>query len=196
MEVEPFAPLISAIVTMSLLTSSSTSPSAIPDESSVPAIEIEKLAWDVPEVAAKIVDFRGLRAVCIGAAVIVGGSLMMTTLVGLTAVTASLVRGDTAEMVVAQLPQSFALALFLVTGGLLASMAGGYTAKAIAREAGIRHAAWAGIMAIPLSIAISVLLGDSGPGWLNAMSIATIVPAALLGGWLATPREHVSFPRI
>jgi hypothetical protein len=146
--------------------------------------------------AATIIDFRGLRAICFGAAVIVGGSLVMTTVVGLTAITASLLRGDTAVMVAAELPQSFALATFVAIGGLLMSLAGGYTATTIAGQARLRPALSAGILAVPLSIAVLALLGDSGPTWLSAASIAAIVPMAILGGHLASPREHVSFQRI
>ena len=120
----------------------------------------------------------------------------MTTILGMIAITAGLVHGDTAEMIVAGLPQSFALALFVAIGGLLASAAGGYTATTIAGLAQRRHAAWAGILAIPLCIATSAPLGDVGPGWLSAMSLAAIVPMAILGGHLASPREHVSFQRI
>jgi hypothetical protein len=179
---------------MSLTASNPSSPNALPDEFSSPTSE--RVAWDVPEVAATLVDLRGLRAVCIGAAVIVGGSLVMTSMLGVIAITAGLVRGDTAEMIVAGLPQSFALALFVAIGGLLASAVGGYTATTKAGLAQHRHAAWAGILAIPLCIATSALLGDVGPGWLSAMSLAAIVPMAILGGHLASPREHVSFQRI
>src|SRR4029079_10416202 len=53
-----------------------------------------------PNSASPIVRLQSLRAIGFGAAVIVGGSLVMTTIIGLTAVTASLVRGDTPEMVI------------------------------------------------------------------------------------------------
>ena len=142
------------------------------------------------------VEFRGLRAIVIGAAVIVGGSLVMTTLIGLTAITASLLRSDPAETVAVELPQSFALTVFVAIGGLLMSLAGGYTATTVADLARLRPAVGAGILAVPLSIAVLALLGDSGPTWLSAVSIAAIVPMAVLGGHLASPREHVSFQRI
>jgi hypothetical protein len=146
--------------------------------------------------AATMVDFRGLRAICFGSAVIVGGSLVMTTVIGLTAITASLLRGDSAETVATELPQSFALAVFVAIGGLLMSLAGGYTATTIAGLARLRPAWGAGILAVPLSIAVLALLGDSGPTWLSAASVAAILPMAVLGGWLATPREYVSVQRI
>jgi hypothetical protein len=181
---------------MKLPDSNPASSRAILGEGGLPEFRSDCAVLDVPEVAAKLVDLRGLRAVGMGAIVIVGGSLVITTLVGVVAIAASLLRGDTAETIVGQLPHSVALALFVALGGLLASTAGGYTATTIAGLAQCRHAVWAGILAVPLCLATSAILGDIGPGWLSAISLGAIVPTALLGGWLATPRKHVSFQRI
>ena len=88
---------------MSLPNSNPASPGIVHDESSTPKNGPQNVAWDVPEVAAILVDLRGLRAVCIGAAVIGGGFIVMTTILVIIAITAGLVRCDTAKMNVAGL---------------------------------------------------------------------------------------------
>ena len=132
---------------MKLPDSNSASSRTILGEGGPPEFRSDCAVLDVPEVAAKLVDLRGLhRTVGIGAvSVIVGGSLVITTIVGVVAIAASLLRDDTAETIVGQLPQSVALALFVALGGLLASTAGGYTATTIAGLAQCRHAVWAGV---------------------------------------------------
>src|SRR3954466_8861887 len=65
-----------------------------------------------------------LRAVWTGVVVDGAGSLVMTTLIGLAAVLGMLTRGDSPETIVAELPASFALVVFVARGGLLMSLAG------------------------------------------------------------------------
>jgi hypothetical protein len=122
------------------------------------------------------------------------GSLAMTTIIGLTAVTAMLVRGDSAQSIVDELPKSFALVLFCAAAGVMMSLAGGYVAARIASHAPLRHAFWAGVLSALLNVAIVALLGDSGPVWLTASSTMLILPCATIGGWLAMPVATAPVP--
>jgi hypothetical protein len=130
---------------------------------------------------------RSFRAVAVGSAVMVGGTLAMTTLIGIAAITGMLAAGSRAESIVTQLPDSIALALFCAGGGLLMNVIGGYYAAVIAGQRPLRHALWSGALAIPFNLLILVVLGDSGPAWLTGLATALIVPCAALGGWLAAP---------
>jgi hypothetical protein len=130
---------------------------------------------------------KSFRPVVLGAAAIVGGSLAITTVVGVAAIVGMLVAGNNAENIIAQLPSSLALAIFCAAGGLLMSAIGGYSAAIMAGSAAIRHALWAGLLAVPLNLAVLAVLGDPGPAWLTALATVLIVPCAVLGGWLAAP---------
>jgi len=132
-----------------------------------------------------------LRAIGVGAVVIVAGSLAMTTCIGVVATIGMLVRGDSGPIIVTTLCSSFEVALWCAAGGWLMSLVGGYTSAARADRAYMAHAIWAGALAIPLNLAVVALLGDSGPAWLIALSIVMIVPCAALGGWMASPVKEV-----
>ena len=111
----------------------------------------------------------------------------MTTCIGVVATIGMLVRGNSGEMIVERLCSSFEVALWCAVGGWLMSLVGGYSSAARAGHAYVAHAILAGALAIPLSLAVVTLLGDSGPAWLNVLSIVMIVPCAALGGWMASP---------
>jgi hypothetical protein len=130
---------------------------------------------------------RSIRAVVLGAAAIVSGSLAMTTILGVAAIAGMLVRGSGAETIVAQLPSSLLFAIFCAAGGLIMCVIGGYSAAMIAGCNPIRHALCAGALATPLSLAVLAILGDSGPVWLTALATALMIPCATVGGWFATP---------
>lgn len=128
-----------------------------------------------------------IRAVWTGAVVDIAGSLVMSTIVGVAAIMGMLTRGDSPETIAAELPSSFVLAVCVGIGGLLMSIAGGYVAATIAKQAQLRHAIWTGIASAVLNLAMLAIIGDSGPVWLVVLTTAIIVPCAMLGGWLAMP---------
>jgi hypothetical protein len=75
---------------------------------------------------------------------------------------------------------------FLVYG-LLATAAGGYVSGRLARVSPIAHAASVGILVFALSILIMLVASDlTAPVWFNLVSLGGVVPAAAIGGWLAS----------
>ncbi len=130
-----------------------------------------------------------IRAIAIGVAVIVGGSLVMTTIIGTVAIIGMILRHDTGPTIVSQLTGSFELVLLCAMGGWLMNIIGGYIAGMNAGQHWIGHGFWAGTFAAPLSLAVIALLGDTGPLWLTVTSMVLIVPCATLGGWLASPAQ-------
>jgi len=135
----------------------------------------------------EVADSRNIRAVVVGAAVTVGGSLAATTIVGVAAITGMLLRGASPDRIAAELPGSLALAIFVALGGLLMSAAGGYTAAAMAPDRRYRHALAASILAAVATVALLPVWGESPTDWLSAISIASIVPCGTVGAWLAMP---------
>lgn len=130
---------------------------------------------------------RDARAVVVGAAVTVGGSLAATTVVGIAAVAGMLLRGASPDRIAAELPGSLALAIFATLGGVVMSAAGGYTAAAMAPDRRYRHALAASILATVVSVALLPVWGESPTDWLTAISIALIIPCGTVGAWLAMP---------
>jgi hypothetical protein len=130
---------------------------------------------------------RDSRAVVVGAAVTVGGSLVATTIIGVAAITGMLIRGASPDRIAAELPGSLALAIFVTLGGLLMSAVGGYTAAAMAPSRRYRHALAASILAVVATVALLPVWGESPSDWLTAISIALIVPCGIVGAWLAMP---------
>ena len=128
-----------------------------------------------------------LRAIISGVAVIVGGSLAMTTLLGIAAIFGMLLRGDTPEAIVAQLPTSPMLALFTTAGALLMNICGGYVTATITERSPQAHALLTGAIATIITLAMLPLWGENQPLLVNTITAATIIPCATLGAWLATP---------
>jgi hypothetical protein len=135
----------------------------------------------------EVVGSRDIRAVVVGAAVTVGGSLVVTMIVGIAAIAGMLLRGATPDRIAAELPGSLALAIFVTLGGVVMSAAGGYTAAAMAPGRRYRHALAASILATAVSVALLPVWGESPTDWLTAISIALIVPCGTIGAWLAMP---------
>ena len=156
---------------------------------SLPCDSMSQISSPVPprSDSAALSRRPSFRAVGWGVAAIVGGSLAVTTVIGVAAILGMLAAGDSPEDIVAKLPNSLALAIFCAAGGTLMSVMGGYSAAVIAGRSPIRHAIWAGALAVPINLVWAAVLGDSGPVWLTALATVLIVPCAALGGWLATP---------
>ncbi|HEY2883534.1 MAG TPA: hypothetical protein VGJ15_13900 [Pirellulales bacterium] len=128
-----------------------------------------------------------VRSVLWGAAVMVGGSLVMATVVGIAAVTGMLFQGASPQTIVATLPSSTALAVFVGIGGLLMNLAGGYVAATIAVGSPLRRAVETAALATIAQLALLPLWGDFDSLWATALSSALAFPLALLGAWLAMP---------
>jgi hypothetical protein len=132
-----------------------------------------------------------LRAIISGVAVIVGGSLAMTTLLGFAAITGMLLRGDAPEAIVAQLPTSPMLALFITAGALLMNVCGGYVTATIAEQSPQVHALITGAIATIVTLAMLPLWGENQPLLINAIAASAILPCTTLGAWLASPIRFV-----
>ncbi|HEY2759258.1 MAG TPA: hypothetical protein VGI75_00905 [Pirellulales bacterium] len=131
---------------------------------------------------------RRFRAIASGTAVIVGGSLVMTTLLGIAAIFGMLLRGDSPEAIVAQLPKSPMLAVFVTAGSLLMNVAGGYVSASIADRSRQAHALSTGAIATLVTLAMLPLWGgENQPLGMDAIAAAAILPCAALGAWLAMP---------
>ena len=76
---------------------------------------------------------------------------------------------------------------------------GGYVTAFVARRAEVRHAAVPGGIALAVGLAMTLAMHGGGgrdpqmPGWYTAVTLAYVVPAAVLGGFLrAVPRRGSS----
>jgi hypothetical protein len=127
------------------------------------------------------------RAIVRGALVDIGGSMVMSTVLGAAAIVGMVLRGETPEAIVEELPHSFALVLFVAIAGLVMSTCGGYLAAATAQRAYLRHALLAGMLSTLLNAGALIALGSAAPLWTSAATLFCIMPCAVLGGWLAAP---------
>lgn len=147
---------------------------------------------NIAEAAAPQTITGSLIAIWLGATVDITGSVLMAISVPLLALMARISRGDSAERIVAELPQSYALLLFCALGGMLMSVAGGYAAAIRAGWKPIRHAAAGGLLATVMNATVLSAFGGSEPLWLTIIGISAILPCAAVGGWLAAPVADTS----
>jgi hypothetical protein len=128
------------------------------------------------------------RAVFRGMAVAAGGALVMSTLVGVTAVVSMANDGLSLQTIAEQLRAKWDLQLFTAAGELLMAALGGYAAAISAGRGHFRHALAAGAAALAVDLLIIAICGSPLAPWLAAMSLSLVVPCAAVGGYLASPR--------
>jgi hypothetical protein len=128
------------------------------------------------------------RAVFRGMAVAAAGALVMSTLVGVTAVVSMANDGLSLETIAEQLRAKWDLQLFTAAGELLMAALGGYTAAISAGRGHIRHALAAGTAALAVDLVIIAICGSPLAPWLAVASLSLVVPCAAVGGYLASPR--------
>jgi|KBSSwiStaDraftv2_1062776.scaffolds.fasta_scaffold1879730_1 hypothetical protein len=83
-------------------------------------------------------------------------------------------------------PVSNKFVWMVLTFTSLLSIASGYIAGRIGREAPIFHAVVAGIIVIVLGILMGRGGHDPTPAWANALGFLTTLPLMILGAWMAS----------
>ena len=71
--------------------------------------------------------------------------------------------------------------------GFLCTVIGGFIGSRIARSEEIRHGGWIGVVSLIISVLME-MNGNTGgnyPKWATILSIAAVIPAGVLGGYIA-----------
>jgi len=143
---------------------------------------------DEPIAVARLPSFS-VKAVLMGLAVDIGGTMVGILLIGVVAAVAMNTRGASTKELEWQLTQSSAIQVFYAASGLFMSVMGGYVAARLAAFAHLRHGLLTGLVSSALSLAsLSIPQENSGSLWLGALVSLAAVPCATLGGYLASPR--------
>jgi hypothetical protein len=121
-------------------------------------------------------------------AVAAGGALVMSTLVGVTAVMSMASDGLSLQTIAEQLRSRWDLQVFTAAGEVLMAALGGYTAAMNAGCGYVRHALAAGSAALAVNLLIIAVCGSPLAPWLDVASLSLLVPCAAVGGYLASPR--------
>jgi len=133
-----------------------------------------------------------VRAVLTGLAVDLGGAMASAFLIVLTAATALAFQGLSHVQIVEDLTASSALVVFHALACILMRVAGGYAAASMAGFDRIRHAAATGVLSALALVLGSLLFEPGAPAWLRLVSPLTVIPFAMLGGYLASPSADTS----
>jgi hypothetical protein len=129
------------------------------------------------------------RAVLRGTAVGAGGALVVSTIIGVTAVLGMAGDGLSPQTISQQLHSQWDLRLLLAAGELLMAMLAGYTAAIMAGRGQFRHAMCAGLGTLVVNLLVIAACGSPLPVWLATTGMALTMPCAMLGGYLASPVE-------
>lgn len=78
------------------------------------------------------------------------------------------------------------LLLFSILG-FLCTVIGGFIGSRIARSEELRHGGWIGVVSLIISMLMEMNsdTGDKYPQWVTILSIAVVIPAGVLGGYIA-----------
>jgi hypothetical protein len=134
------------------------------------------------------------RAIFRGAAVAAGGAMLLSTMIGVTAVMCMASDGLSLKTIAEQLRSRWDLQLFTAAGEVLMAVLGGYAAATTAGCRHLRHALVAAAMAMMLDALIIAACGTPLTPWLAAASLSLVLPCAAIGGFLASPgtESHAS----
>jgi hypothetical protein len=137
-------------------------------------------------------------AILMGAGVDVAGTRVSSTLlsvaIGVVISAAGSTNGDGAKTAATAILESRWLSAVNITMGLLWSVAGGYFAGYLAKRRQVVNAALAGSCAASFGLASqAIATGVPITPWLLALT-ATTLPAAMLGGWLASRGTPAATP--
>ncbi len=141
-------------------------------------------------VASQSADAGALSAKAIFRGVVIGagGAMVLSTIIGVTAVLGMAGQGISTSTIVGELRSEWDMRGFLVAAELLTAMLGGYAAAVTARGSELRHALFTGAGTLGVSLLIAAICGSPMPAWVAAVSLTLVVPCATLGGYLAAPR--------
>jgi hypothetical protein len=136
------------------------------------------------------------RAIVRGIVVGAGGALVISTIIGVTAVLGMAGEGLSPQTIAQQLRSQWDLRLLLATGELLMAMLAGYTSAITAGRGELRHAAFAGVGTLVLNLLVIAACGSPLPVWLAASGLALTMPCAILGGYLASPVAEMASEQV
>lgn len=125
------------------------------------------------------------RAVLTGSLVDIGGTIHAQIVTSLLAGLLATAGGISVEA-------SFAFYLINLVSGLFFTGFGGYTAARTARYLPLQHALFTGLISLAVSVALTI--GTPGTfvlSWPVLLGLLSVVPIALLGGWLAQAEREV-----
>ncbi len=112
----------------------------------------------------------------------------MTTVIGIAAVVGMNLQGLSPEAMLHAMQHGIAFRAFVIAGEWLTAFAAGYAAARGSTRRELAHAFAAAAATIVLKYATWVLLGCPWTGLVAGIDLALVVPFALVGGFLASPR--------
>ncbi len=122
--------------------------------------------------------------------------MFLSTMIGVTAVLCMASDGLSLKTIAEQLRSRWDLQLFTASSDVLMAVLGGYTAAMTAGGWHRRHALIAGAAALILNSLIIAICGSPLTPWLAAASLSLVMPCALFGGFLASPRIEPHAPHL
>ena len=133
-------------------------------------------------------------AIAIGLAVDLVGTIAIAMSVFFVAAIVVAAKRQNVEGVMDDWFQDTTVLVTLMLIGVLGTVAGGFVTGKVAGRDHIRHAVWMGAI-LTVFAAILELLPDDGqpePLWITAAGYVLTLPAAVVGGALARPRQHTT----
>ena len=130
-----------------------------------------------------------LKAILLGLLTDVTGSVLVGLALGALMAVMAAASGDTSRNHLAALLANPVVKLVGLAGTTFSTALGGYVASRLSRANGIQNSLAVGVLSIVLAVALAVLRPGVTPAWKLALGVVVTIPAALLGGRLATRTE-------
>lgn len=125
-----------------------------------------------------------LRAIAIGAAVDIGGSILIGG--ALFAIAGSMLGASDAEEMSELFATSLELQIFSLVIGLLFVALGAFIAGRIARRDEVSHGFAVGVISAIVSFTCVFMDPGASPFWFQAVALILTIPSGFLGGWIAS----------
>jgi hypothetical protein len=127
-----------------------------------------------------------LRAILIGAAIDIGGTLSASLMIGAVAAIVLLIQGVPPDRMTEVLRSDSRILLAGFAYGLVFSFLGAFVAARLAGQRELTHAVATTAICVPLGLTLFLLgVGGDAPAWYRPMAYALMVPATLLASAVA-----------
>lgn len=123
------------------------------------------------------------RAVAIGAAVDIGGSILIGG--ALFAIAGSVLGASDAEGMARLFQTSLELQVFSLAVGLLFVAIGAFVAGRVAKGDEVSHGFAVGVISALVSFTCVFMDPAASPFWYQAVALILTIPSGFLGGWIA-----------
>lgn len=131
-----------------------------------------------------------VKAIIVGLLVDVVGSVVVGMVLGVLAAIIAISKGGASPETLAALRANVLVKALGLVGTTFFTALGGYVAARLSKPNGVKNAVAVGILSLAITIVLAAVMPGVTPKWKLIVGLLVTVPAAFIGGQIATGRAQ------